>query len=99
MTLGYGFALAHEGWGSLFWHGRRLDVSRPGVGLDSSSLIISDIMSCKRRTKGLREGDCLSEPLASPDILTLHLNVGDLTCMLGLCMVITLRQASSLVML
>ena len=42
MTLDYGFALAHEGWGSFFRHGRQLDVSRPGVCLDSSSLIISD---------------------------------------------------------
>ena len=56
-------------------------------------------MSCKLRTPGLREGDCPSEPLASPGILTLHLNVGGLTCTLGLCMVIMLRQASTLVML
>ena len=83
-----------QGVGSFFWHGRQLDVSRPGVCLDFSSLTISDTMSCKWRTPGLREGDCLFEPLASPDILTLRLSVGGLACKLGQCMVTTLRRAS-----
>ena len=51
-------------------------------------------MSCKLRTPGLREGDCPSEPLASPGIMTLRLSVGGLACKLGLCMVTMLRRVS-----
>ena len=61
----------------------------PGVCLDFSSRI-HPACPANKRTPGLREGDCPSEPLASPGRLMLHFSAWVWVLWPGWCMASTL---------